>query len=168
MKKLAHATFGLTLVLVLLLPHVSLGADLPTILNCRQNAMAVRDFGFQEKKWMAGVPDRGTTFEVSERDPSLGKTFYDRVFAALDTENPVISSTRFIAMQGRFEKVETAEFRGRVVGRFGDTVFVTWRNPPQNKAWLAVLDLTHLQAAIGYVFQGMTSVGVEAQTFDCR
>ena len=168
MKKLAQTTFGFTLVLISLLPHVSLGAELPTILSCRQNAMAVRDFGFLEKKWMAGGSDKGKTFQVAERDPSLGRPFYDRVFTALDTENPVISSTRFLAIEGRFEEVETEEFRGSVVSRTNDAVFVTWRNPPMNKVWLAALDLTHRKAAVGYVFQGMTSVGVQAQTFDCR
>ncbi len=168
MRKLAQYMFGLILAPILLLPGNSLGSELPTILNCKQNAAATRDFGFLEKKWMAGASDKGKTFEIAERDPSLGRPFYDHVFTALDTESPVIRSTRLVPIKGRFEETSTAEFRGTVVSRTGDAVFFTWRNPPMNKVWLAALDLTHRKATVGYVFQGITSVGVQAQTLDCR
>jgi len=37
-----------------------------------------------------------------------------------------------------------------------------------NKVWLAAVDLTHKKVTLSQVFQGITSIGVEAETFDCK
>jgi len=37
-----------------------------------------------------------------------------------------------------------------------------------NKVWLAAVDLRQRRVAMGQVFQGGTSVGVEAETLDCK
>ena len=37
-----------------------------------------------------------------------------------------------------------------------------------NKVWLAAVDLTHRKAIVTQVVQGVTSVGGELETLDCR
>lgn len=63
---------------------------------------------------------------------------------------------------------EATEFKGTVVSRWDGSVFIMWQNDSGNKLWLAVVNLTHKKATVSQVFQGITSVGIEAETLDCK
>lgn len=136
--------------------------DTPTSLACTSNAKASRDYGFGEKQWSGVIPpDSSKVFGIStvvkgQSDAVLR----DKIFSSLNTSTPVIRS---ITPPG-----EAAEFKGIVVNRWADSVFIMWQNDYGNKIWLAVVNLTHKKATVSQVFQGITSVGIEAETLDCK
>jgi hypothetical protein len=136
--------------------------DMPTSLSCTSNAKAQRDYGFTEKQWFGVIPpDAAKVFGISTvKQTQTSGPLRDKVFSSLNTTTPVIRS---ITPPG-----EAAEFKGTVVSRWADSVFIMWRNEFGNKIWLAVVDLTHKKATVSQVFQGITSVGIEAETLDCK
>ena len=143
--------------------------ELPTILTCTSNAKTSRDFGFIEKRWTGEkghLIDSSTVFQTFDRNSKTSwDQFYlrDKVFSNLDTPKPVIRSiTRF---QDGTE--DAAEFLGRVMGRTSDEVFLVWTNDV-NKVWLATVDLKHRKVIVTHVFGGVSSVGGELETLDCR
>src|SRR5207249_2355233 len=92
----------------------------------------------------------------------------DKIFSSLNTANPTIRSiTPPRRTLGQPEE-EAVEFKGDVVSRTVDAVFIMWRNDFGNKMWLAVVDLKQKKATVSQVFQGVTSVGIEAETLDCK
>jgi hypothetical protein len=104
-------------------------------------------------------------FQIATRDKKLkGLYLRDKVFSGLNTEKPIVRSiTRYD------DGVEdAAEFMVKVVSRTVDQVFLIWTNDVHNKVWLATVDLTHRKATVTQVFQGVTSVGGELETLDCR
>lgn len=136
--------------------------DMPTSLVCTSNAKAVRDYGFAEKQWSGTIPpDPSKVFGISavgQGQPNAVRR--DKIFSSLNTSTPVIRS---ITPPG-----EAAEFKGIVVNRGADSVFIMWQNDYGNKIWLAVVNLTHKKATVSQLFQGITSVGIEAETLDCK
>lgn len=136
--------------------------DTPTSLTCTSNAKAQRDYGFTEKQWSGVIPpDAAKVFGISTvKQSQTSGPLRDKVFSSLNTSTPVIRS---ITPPG-----EAAEFKGTVVSRWADSVFIMWQNDYGNKIWLAVVDLTHKKATVSQVFQGITSVGIEAETLDCK
>lgn len=134
----------------------------PTSLACTSNAKASRDYGFAEKQWSGAIPpDLSKVFGISTAGQGQPNAILrDKVFSSLNTSTPVIRS---ITPPG-----EAAEFKGTVVSRWADSVFIIWQNDYGNKIWLAVVDLTHKKATVSQVFQGITSVGIEAETLDCK
>lgn len=60
------------------------------------------------------------------------------------------------------------EFVSRVVSRTKDAIFLLWTNDFNNKVWLAVIELQRRKATVAQVFQGVTSVGGDFETLDCR
>lgn len=137
--------------------------DKLTSLACTSNAKASRDYGFGEKQWSGAIPpDPSKVFGISTlgRGQPNAAVLRDKVFSSLNTSTPVIRS---ITPPG-----EAAEFKGTVVSRWADSVFIMWQNDYGNKIWLAVVDLTHKKATVSQVFQGITSVGIEAETLDCK
>ncbi|HSF29842.1 MAG TPA: hypothetical protein VLK82_05125 [Candidatus Tectomicrobia bacterium] len=95
----------------------------------------------------------------------MGFSLRDKVFSGLHTEKPIVRSIT-PAQEGVEE--QAVEFIGRVVGRTEDAVFLAWTNDYHNKVWLAVVDLVHRKATVSQVFHGMTSVGGDLETLDCR
>ena len=135
----------------------------PTSLTCTSNAKASRDYGFGEKQWSGVIPpDASKVFGITtiRQQGKQNSVLRDKIFSSLDTSTPVIRS---ITPPG-----EAAEFKGTVVSRWASSVFIIWENDPGNKVWLAVVDLTHKKATVSQVFQGITSVGIEAETLDCK
>jgi len=143
-------------------------ADLPTVLSCTLNARANRDFGFKEKAWMGPVPEFGKKpddsrpFMVATKSKEV--ILKQRIFSGLDTPRPVV---RMVGPWGPLPE-DAAEFTGAVVSRWTDSVFIVWQNDYGNKVWLAVVDLAHKKATVSQAFRGITSVGIEAETLDCR
>jgi hypothetical protein len=140
--------------------------DLPTSLTCSSNAKAWRDWGFSEKQWGGTIPPKASQpFGVSTASkPDLDSPLRDKVFSALDTKSPMIRS---ITPGSKGNQEQAAEFTGIVVRRTPDAVFVLWSNE-NNKIWMAAIDLTHRKAVVSQVFQGVTSVGGDMETLDCR
>jgi len=143
--------------------------ELPTTLMCTSNAKASRDYGFVEKRWTGQkghLVEADESFQIATRDTKVANIFFelrDKVFAALNTEKPVVRSiTRF-----KDGTEEAVEFLASVVSRTSDLVFLVWKND-FNKVWVAAVDLTHRRAVLTHVFQGVTSVGGELETLDCR
>jgi hypothetical protein len=130
--------------------------------------MASRDYGFMEKQWFGAIPpDSSKVFEISTvKQRQTSRPLRDKVFSSLNTSTPTIRSITLPrdALPGE----EAVEFKGAVVSREPDAVFLVWRNPPGNKVWLAVVDLRHKKAIVSQVYQGVISVGVEAETLDCK
>jgi hypothetical protein len=157
-----------------LVPPCSDGASVetPTILTCTSNAKASRDYEFSTKKW-AG--EKGHTlhpaqpFDISikgrERRDDIIRPLRDKIFSGLDTNYPTVRSiTRF-----KEGDEQAQEFTARVVSRAFDTVFLSWTNdPPHNKMWLAAVNVKHRKAVVVQVFEGVTSLGGEVETLDCR
>jgi|SRR3990172_10594230 len=147
--------------------------DIPTILTCTVNAHANRDFGYSEKAWMGTIPDWGKKpntsqpFNIVTKDERKDVIFRDKVFTGLNTSNPIVRS---VTPTTKYAEEEAVEFKATVVSRFGNTVFLMWDNHGNgNKVWLAAVDLTHKKVTLlSQVFQGITSIGVEAETFDCK
>jgi hypothetical protein len=134
------------------------------------NAKAARDYAFVEKRWGGeeGNAMFGSSrmFQIQTRDSKVANAFYslrDKVFSGLDTDRPIVRSiTRYT------DGMEKAEgFMAAVLMRTHDAVFLMWTNNI-NKIWLATVDLTHRRATLTQVFQGVTSVGGEIETLDCR
>jgi hypothetical protein len=143
--------------------------DTPTSLSCTSNAKASRDYGFKEKQWGAIPTDPTKVFGISTvKQRQADFPLRDKVFSSLNTPTPVIRSITPPRPQLGANEEHADEFNGTVVSRTGDAVFVIWRNDFGNKVWLAVLDLRHKKATVSQVFQGITSVGIEAETLDCR
>jgi hypothetical protein len=164
---LARICFGVACVVVLV--KVASAQDSPTSLTCTTNAKASRDYAFMEKQWSGAIPpDPSKVFGITtvKQRQTVGP-LRDKVFSSLNTSTPTIRS--ITPPQGVFQpKEEAVEFKGTVISRERDAVFLVWRNDPGNKVWLAVVDLSHKKATVSHVFQGFTSVGVEAETLDCR
>lgn len=59
------------------------------------------------------------------------------------------------------------EFDARIIVRSQDEVFFTWSNDV-NKVWLAVVDLRNLKATVTQTFVGLTSIGADIETLDCK
>ena len=142
------------------------GQELPTSLACTANAKAQRDFSFSVNRWEGGVPT-ATTFGIHTRGrevPSVSYPLRDKVFSGLHTGNPLVRSiTRYV------DGVEQGvEFPSTVLSQFDGTVFLLWMNPSGNKVWTAAVDRKHRRATVTQVFQGVTSVGGEFETLDCR
>lgn len=142
--------------------------DSPTSITCTSNAKASRDYGFTEKQWSGAIPpDPAKVFGISTvKQRQLSAPLRDKVFSSLNTPTPTIRS---ITPPGMVQLEEHAvEIKGAVVSRTADGVFLMWHNDFGNKVWLAVVDLRHKKATVSQVFQGLTSVGIEAETLDCR
>lgn len=153
------------------------GQELPTTLRCTSNAKVSRDYAFTVKQWSGhkghdlNPSDPFKIVQDRNAKPSLGQfSLRDKVFVGMDTNTPtVVSITRW---ENRDDLAE--EFRATVVSRTSDTVFIVWtdRYPGPsdfgNRAWLAVVDLTHRKVIVTHVVQGATSVIGELETPDCR
>jgi hypothetical protein len=155
------------IVFVFLSPLRAYAADFPTILSCTVNALANRDFGFNEKAWggipsFGAKPDDSKPFTVATKTKELA--LKQRIFSRLDTPRPVV---RMVGPWGPLPE-DAAEFTGTVVSRLADSLFIIWQNDYGNKVWLSVIDLAHKRATMSQAFRGITSVGVEVETLDCR
>jgi len=161
--------YFVVLLAVLAIPHSIPAAELPTALNCSSNAKAWRDYGFREKQWGGTIPPKPSKpFGIVTRPkPIEGYPLWDKVFSALDTQHPVIRS---ITPASDCAEEQAVEFKGTVVSRTENTVFMIWTNDGGhgNKAWLAAIDLLHRKATISQLFGGVTSIGGEIETLDCH
>lgn len=139
----------------------------PSVLTCVSNAIASRDFAFSvEAGWMGRVGSGpGELFGIGTPRQRNGLVLRDKVFAGLDTDSPTIRSIS--PVPGDTTTVAN-EFQGTVLSRALESVWIAWKNPPGNKVWVAVVDLARRKAVITQAFQGMTSVGGELETLDCR
>jgi hypothetical protein len=159
-----------SIVWIAVLAAVASAQDSPTSLACTSNAKASRDYGFGEKQWSGTIPpEPAKVFGIStvkQRQPN--DPLRDKVFSSLNTPTPVIRSITPPRQAIGFPEGEAVEFKGTVVSRLAEAVFIMWQNDYGNKVWLAALDLKHKKATVSQVFQGVTSIGIEAETLDCK
>ena len=138
----------------------------PDSMICTCNAKAGRDYAFEDKQWhgggtgRTGTPFRITTLQQGHPDFPLR----DKVFSRLRSDSPVVRS---LTPASKWGPEQAAEFQAKVVLRSPDELFLLWSNEI-NKTWLAVLDLRGQRAVVTQVFRGITSVGGEVETFDCK
>lgn len=166
----SHFSAAAVVAILLVTSSQTPGQELPTSLMCTSNAKASRDYGFVEKRWSGDTghllePSRLFAIETTTSRTSWGQSaLRDKVFSGLNSRQPIVRSIT------RYEKgaEEAAEFAAKVLARSFDTVFLTWTNDFDNKVWLATVDLAHRKAAVTQVFRGLTSVGGEIETLDCR
>ena len=149
---------------------VSMGSDSfaenPTQLTCMPNAKVTRDYGFREKIWMGSLDDYSIPFRTKINPTKENDPYYRiRVFADLYSSTPIIK-TVWPKTKLLDEQVEI--YKGTVVSRTSDSVFIVWNNTPNNKAWLAVVNLKLKKAVTSILFEGITSVGFKSVTFDCN
>lgn len=144
--------------------------DIPTSLTCTSTAKASRDYGFMEKQWSGTIPpDPAKVFGISTVKQRLpNDPLREKVFSSLNTLSPVVRSITPPRQALGFPEGEAVEFKGTVVSRWTDSIFIMWQNDYGNKVWLAVVDLKHKKATVSQVFQGVTSIGIEAETLDCK
>jgi hypothetical protein len=129
---------------------------------CKGNARAWRDYGFREKRWEGAGAEPFAT--ATARRPVDGFPLRDKVFSALNTSRPMVRS--ITPAQGAIPE-EAVEFDARIIVRSQDEVFFTWSNDV-NKVWLAVVDLRNLKATVTQTFVGLTSIGADIETLDCK
>jgi len=136
--------------------------DAPSSLVCRSNAKAWRDWSFIGGRWEGAGTSPFAVATVAR--PVEGFPLRDKVFSGLDTMNPVI---RFITPPQKNVPEDASEFKGTVILRNPNEMFVSWTNDT-NKVWLAVIDPRKKKATLAHLFEGATSVGGELETLDCR
>jgi len=146
------------------------GQELPTSLMCTSNAKASREYGLGEKRWYGEAghhiePSRLFAIGTPDSKTSWGQfELRDKVFSGLNTPKPIVRSiTRY-----KEGPEQAAEFAANVVARSFETIFMSWTNDFDNKVWLATVDLAHRKAAVTQVFRGLTGLGAELETLDCR
>lgn len=147
--------------------HVSIGhaEELPSSLVCSGNAKAVRDYALAEGRWEGGAGAPRTAFAIATSGrPSDSNPLREKVFSRLGTDAPMVRS---ITPKAKDVPESVAEFKGTMLLRTNSEVFITWTNEI-NKVWLAVIDLHHKKAVVGQTFAGLTSVGGDLETLDCR
>jgi hypothetical protein len=149
---------------------IAVAQEPPSVLTCKSNAKASRDYGFKEKRWPGQKGYFVESSKLFEFFTQSSKTSWgqyelrDKIFRKLNTPNPVVRSiTRF---QDGTE--DTAEFVSKVVSRTSNDIYLIWTNAFNNKVWLAGVDLRHRKAIVTQVFFGVTSVGGELETLDCH
>lgn len=142
---------------------VHLGAqDVPSSLTCVSNARAWRHYDFAERQWEGKESQPFGTASLGRKDPAF--PLRDKVFSKLETQHPIIRSIT----PRQLESLETAdEFTGTTVLRTPTEIFIMWSNGI-NKVWLAVVDFEHKKAIVTQAFKGITSVGGEVETLNCR
>jgi hypothetical protein len=152
----------LAVLVTVLAPLPAFAADVTTSLTCNANAKAWRDYSFLRNVWEGGGSEP-FAMATSAR-PIEGYPLRAKVFSALHTSKPVVRS---ITPQRRDMAEDAAEFEGHVLLRSADEVFLTWSNDT-NKVWLAVVDVRNRKAVVTQTFAGVTSVGAEVETLDCK
>lgn len=138
------------------------GQDVPTSLICRSNAKAWRDYSFREKRWVGAASQPFGAATVSRR--VKGHPLREKLFSKLDTDEPTVRS---ITPATDDAPEVSDEFAATVALRTPTWLFLTWSNDV-NKLWLAVIDLEESKATVTLTFRGVTSVGGEVETLDCR
>jgi hypothetical protein len=153
---------SLVMVGALLFPSTAAPQNSPTLLSCQSNAKAWRDYSFIEKQWQGhGIEAFGY---ATPRRPVEAFPLRAKIFSALHTSRPIVRS--ITPAQGGASE-DAVEFEGRVILRSTDEVFVTWSNDI-NKTWLAAIDLRNKRVIVTHVFSGVTSVGGQMETLDCK
>jgi hypothetical protein len=162
--------FACSFCLFISLSLIAVAQEPPSVLTCKSNGKASRDYGFKEKQWTGHkghLIESSKPFQIFNQSSETSGRQYelrDKVFLKLNTPHPVVRSiTRF---QDGTEN--TAEFVSKVVSRTSDAVYLLWTNDFNNKMWLAGVDLRHRKAIVTQVFFGVTSVGGELETLDCH
>ncbi len=143
-----------------------LGKEVPTSLVCSSNAKAWRDYRFSEKRWEGsttlGIRTPFGTTTSAKKNPAFA--LRDKIFSGLDTEKPIVRS--ITPAEGDVPE-QAAEFEPKILLRTPTELFITWSNDI-NKVWLAVVDLRNRKAVVTQTFRGLTSVGGEMESLDCR
>lgn len=140
-------------------------SDLPSVLTCTANAKAVRDYAFLVENGWSGGANSKEVFGIGTARTTNGLTLRDKVFSGLNTSRPTVRS---ITPGNATEGEDAAEFVASVESRAFDSVWISWKNPPGNKVWLSVINLKNKKAIVTQLFEGVTSVGGEIETLDCR
>ena len=153
---------SLVMVVAILFPSAATPQNSPTSLSCLSNAKAWRDYSFIERQWQGhGAEAFGY---ATPRRPMEAIPLRAKVFSALHTSRPIVRS--ITPAQGSAPE-DAVELEARVILRSADEVFVTWSNDI-NKTWLAAIDLRNKKVVVTHVFSGVTSVGGEMETLDCK
>lgn len=144
------------------------GQDEPvSILRCKCNAKANRDFLFTQKHWVDGNDNPSTSFTTGTRTEPNGLVIYDKIFAGLTTNNPTVKS--FASKDTtRYKVDDVVEFSGSVLERGVQTLVITWKNPSGNKVWIASIDVKNKKAIVTQLYEGLFSFGVDVETLDCE
>ena len=141
--------------------------DPVSILRCKCNAKANRDFLFTNKEWVDQNNKPSTSFGTGTRAEPNGLVIYDKIFAGLTTNNPIVKSFA-LKETTRFKVDDIAEFSCSVLERGAQTVVITWKNPHGNKIWIAAIDLKNKKAIVTQLYEGLFSMGVDVETLDCE
>jgi len=145
-------------------PDLLFADETTTILECKANSKANRDYSFSRKSWV-GKDDRlAKTFttNLDKNDMPLR----DKIFTNINTDNPKIKSitppTKYVP-EGQF-----AEFKGKVIHRTDEMLIIKWENPFKNKVWTASINLNYKVATVTQYYNGVTSFGVNVEALDCK
>ena len=137
-----------------------------TVLQCVSNSIAHRDYHFSQHAWVSEKDKPTNEFRTGTLANPNDLILRDKAFTRLDTNKPIIKSitpkTKYV------NEEQVAEFEGLVLDRTGSLITIIWKNPYDNKFWFAAIDLKHKKAIVSHIYEGITSFGVDVETFDCK
>lgn len=137
-----------------------------TVLQCKSNSIANRDYHFGQREWVDKSDKPSNQFSTGTSSKPNDLVMRDKVFTCLDTNKPIVKSITPKTKNVNEEQV--AEFEGMVIERTSTLLTIIWKNPYDNKFWFAAIDLKHKKAVVSHLYEGITSFGVDVETLDCK
>jgi hypothetical protein len=134
------------------------------------NARANQDFIEPDFRGLGEAPWQG--FELTKDNQSFVDLTYEKgiIFTGLNGEFPKVK-----AMRDYSDGVQKAvEFNAQLISNDNKTIFLTWNNGPPineesaNKVWLGAVDQINLKAVVSQVYHGATTLGINADSMNCK
>ena len=141
------------------------GNEKTTVLQCVSNSIANRDYHFAQNQWVDGKDNPSQEFKTGSKSKPNDLVMRDKIFSRIDTDKPIVKS---MTPKTTLTESETVEFVGSVLERTKSLITIEWKNPYQNKLWIATIDLQHKKAVVNHIYEGATSFGVNVETLDCK
>jgi len=161
-----YSCIVLTLVLIFSSVSVFAAEEIPTILQCKSNSIANRDYHFGQHEWVDKKDKPSNEFSTGTLSKPNGLVLQDKIFTRLNTNKFIIKSITPKTKDMNEEQV--VEFEGSVLSRTGTLITISWKNPYDNKFWFGVIDLKDKKAVVSHVYEGITSFGVDVESLDCK
>lgn len=140
--------------------------------RCRMNAHASRDYHYSdsEPSWCAGVSNCGkkVEFEITMfPEPNFSDFSYREYLISLPQESAQVTIKSFWA-EGDDGNPVSEEFQANIISRDGPVLFFIYKNPTGNKIHTFALNVRHKKLVATSVINGLTSLVVDAKTYDCQ
>lgn len=136
------------------------------------NAHASRDYSsfYGEPAWCGGASNCGSKAEFEIRTfhgPKFADLSYREYLVSLPPTKDQVTIKSFWAVGDDGQPI-SEEYQGIVISKDGPVLFFIYRNPTGNKIHTFALDTLHKKLIASTVTNGLTSLEVQAKTFDCQ